>query len=73
MKIRIVPASEVSAAKGLDAKPYVDLTHDVDIAIARSEKTVANAQDRLARLRAERARRLDGCRTMFPDATGHFK
>lgn len=74
MKVAIVPATEITAKRGLDAKFYVTPVADIDAAITRAENTIAKAQDRIARLRVERERVMAGhTRTIFPNHAGHYR
>lgn len=56
MKVKAVPVSAIHANRwtSLNAVHYVCPTKDIDVCIARTEKTLANAKKRLARLITER-------------------
>ena len=55
MRIAIVPASALRAAGQMNAAFFADPTAGYGLDIARSEKTLAQAVERLTRLRAEQA------------------
>jgi hypothetical protein len=69
----IVSSKDIAAnpRKSLDPKVYLCPTKDLDEAIARTERTLANAAKRLVKLKAEREQRLAGCQTIFPGPRGY--
>ncbi len=56
MKVKTVPVASIEANRwtSLKASHYVCPTADIDVCIARTERTLANAEKRLARLITER-------------------
>lgn len=56
MKVKMIPVSAILSNRwtSLNAVHYVCPTKDIDVCIARTETTLANAQKRLKKLKAER-------------------